>query len=134
MSNLHNCKRKCLHFWGYIYKQDPQSLESGIAQFSEAMASWKSDSLDVHSVISVVELVKEPIISVPQEYVHMDQQNPTFTDHPLPTLPTIDFNLLVSVDTTDLELEKLHSSCKEWGFFQVLTFRAIFYVSFSFYR
>ncbi|KAL9404030.1 hypothetical protein Peur_001002 [Populus x canadensis] len=87
------------------------------------MASSKSDSLDVHSVISVMELVKEPIISVPQEYVHIDQQNPTFsvcTDHPLPTLPTIDFKLLVSVDTTDSELEKLHSSCKEWGFFQLV--------------
>jgi isopenicillin N synthase-like dioxygenase len=66
----------------------------------------------------------------------MDQQNPTFsvrTDHPIPTLPTIDFKLLVSVDTTDLELEKLHYSCKEWGFFQVL-FPAISYVSFNVYR
>ncbi|KAJ6301905.1 hypothetical protein OIU77_016085 [Salix suchowensis] len=86
-----------------------------------AMASSKSDGLD--SVISVLELIKEPMISVPQNYVQIDQQNPAFpvcSDHPLPTLPTVDFKLLVSVDTSDSELEKMHSSCKEWGFFQVL--------------
>ncbi|KAJ6751709.1 hypothetical protein OIU85_002163 [Salix viminalis] len=86
-----------------------------------AMASSKSEGLD--SVISVLELIKEPMISVPHNYVQIDQQNPTFpvcSDHPLPALPTIDFKLLVSDDTSDLELEKLHSSCKEWGFFQLV--------------
>ncbi|CAK7357434.1 unnamed protein product [Dovyalis caffra] len=85
------------------------------------MASSKTDnSLDIPSVLSVQELIKEPIISVPQQYVHLDQQKPTFSacTDPLPTLPTVDLNLLVSLDTTNLELEKLHSTCKEWGFFQ----------------
>ncbi|CAK7350319.1 unnamed protein product [Dovyalis caffra] len=86
------------------------------------MASANSDSLDIHSVFSVQELIKEPIISVPQQYVHLNQQNPTVSEFtgPLPTLPTIDFKQLVSVDTTDLELERLHSTCKEWGFFQLV--------------
>ncbi|KAJ6754160.1 OXOGLUTARATE/IRON-DEPENDENT DIOXYGENASE [Salix purpurea] len=85
------------------------------------MASSKSDGLD--SVISVLELIKEPMISFPQNYVQIDQQNPAFpvcSDHPLPALPTVDFKLLVSVDTSDSELEKMHSSCKEWGFFQLV--------------
>ncbi|CAK7357435.1 unnamed protein product [Dovyalis caffra] len=83
------------------------------------MASSKSDhSLDMPSVL-IQELIKEPIVSVPQQYVRLDQKEPTCTD-PLPTLPTVDLNLLVSSDGTSLELEKLHSTCKEWGFFQLV--------------
>ncbi|RZC49473.1 hypothetical protein C5167_017909 [Papaver somniferum] len=39
------------------------------------------------------------------------------------TVPVIDLQKLLSpepVRTGDLELDKLHSACKEWGFFQVV--------------
>ncbi|XWS15904.1 hypothetical protein CRYUN_Cryun34aG0042500 [Craigia yunnanensis] len=76
------------------------------------------------SVISLQELVKEPIITIPQHYVRLDQQpDPSlpYGSRPLPIIiPTIDMTQLVSSTDNDAELEKLHSTCKEWGVFQLV--------------
>ena len=70
---------------------------------------------------SVIELTKEPMTAVPQKYIRPDQEPPAFSDgNPLPNVPTIDMKKLVLGEAIDLELEKLHSTCKEWGLFQVL--------------
>uniref|UniRef100_A0A2N9I0A7 Fe2OG dioxygenase domain-containing protein n=1 Tax=Fagus sylvatica TaxID=28930 RepID=A0A2N9I0A7_FAGSY len=70
---------------------------------------------------SVIELTKEPMTAVPQKYIRPDQERPAFSDgNPLPNVPTIDMKKLVLGEAIDLELEKLHSTCKEWGLFQLV--------------
>ena len=74
-------------------------------------------------MISVQELVKlGPIITIPQQFVRLNQEPSSFsfTSTPLPATPTIDMARLVSGDDQNLELQKLHSTCKDWGLFQVL--------------
>ncbi|KAF5752516.1 hypothetical protein HS088_TW01G00431 [Tripterygium wilfordii] len=73
------------------------------------------------AMISVQELIKEPLMLVPQQYIRLGDQGPSttvlFDDSNLsPTLPILDMKLLES----DHELHKLHSTCKDWGFFQVV--------------
>ncbi|EOY09844.1 Senescence-related gene 1 [Theobroma cacao] len=73
-------------------------------------------------MVSVQELVKGPTITIPQQYVRLDQEplSLSFTA-PSPPIPTIDMARLVSGDDdNDLELEKLHSTCKDWGIFQLV--------------
>ncbi|KAJ0081776.1 hypothetical protein Patl1_10083 [Pistacia atlantica] len=72
-------------------------------------------------VPSVQELAKEPLTTVPSRYVRSDQ-DPTSTSNAtsLPPLPAIDLQKLLSGDLMDLELDKLHHACKEWGFFQLI--------------
>ncbi|GMY37804.1 protein SRG1-like [Fagus crenata] len=84
----------------------------------EPVVPWSSDS-----VLSVMELAKEPMTTVPQKYIRPDQELPTLSVSncsTLPTIPTIDMKKLVSGKATDLELEKLHSTCKAWGIFQLV--------------
>ncbi|XP_022720343.1 protein SRG1-like [Durio zibethinus] len=76
-------------------------------------------------VVSVQELVKKPIITIPQHYVRLDDQQPDPSlpngSRPMPMItPTIDMTRLVSGEDDDVELEKLHSTCKEWGLFQLV--------------
>ncbi|TYG83366.1 hypothetical protein ES288_D01G162600v1 [Gossypium darwinii] len=74
-----------------------------------------------NSTFSVQELVKESIITIPQHYVHLDQQHPSpGAATPFQMLPIIDMNQLIFGEDFDLQLEKLHSTCKEWGFFQLV--------------
>lgn len=80
---------------------------------SQPVAHGNSDS-----VLSVQELIKQPITVVPQRYVHLDLEPPTHSNHT--SLPTIDMKQLISGEASEFELEKLHSTCKEWGFFQVI--------------
>ncbi|KAH9749255.1 protein SRG1 [Citrus sinensis] len=71
-------------------------------------------------VPSVQELTNETIINVPPRYVRTDQDPPSVTaDTWLPSVPLIDLQKLVDDVRAD-ELERLHSSCREWGFFQVI--------------
>ncbi|KDP21179.1 hypothetical protein JCGZ_21650 [Jatropha curcas] len=83
-----------------------------------ASSSHLGNSLDENfqAAISVQELIKKPILSVPQNYVQSDQQSFDSASFPI-SLPIIDLKLLLS---TDSELEKLHSTCKEWGIFQLV--------------
>ncbi|GMI77712.1 SENESCENCE-RELATED GENE 1, senescence-related gene 1 [Hibiscus trionum] len=72
---------------------------------------------------SVQELVKEPVKTIPQRYVRLDHRQPVSTAHgapPTQMLPIIDMNQLLSGKDSDLELQKLHSTCKDWGFFQLV--------------
>lgn len=69
---------------------------------------------------SVQELIKEPLSAVPRPFVLDDPQPPILSAsiaHSL--LPTIDMKHLIMGETAGSELEKLHSACKHWGFFQV---------------
>ncbi|PON84997.1 Oxoglutarate/iron-dependent dioxygenase [Trema orientale] len=81
-------------------------------------------SHDDHSLMSVQELTKKPLVCVPQQYVRTDREPAaTFSnkaDHSFPTIPTIDMNNLLLSETADFELEKLHSTCKDWGIFQLV--------------
>ncbi|XVF56423.1 hypothetical protein PTKIN_Ptkin06aG0119500 [Pterospermum kingtungense] len=71
------------------------------------------------SMISVKEILKlGPTITVPQQFVGLNQESlsVSFTGiAPLPATPTIDMahSRLVSRDDEDLELQKLHSACKD---------------------
>ncbi|RVW71272.1 hypothetical protein CK203_062695 [Vitis vinifera] len=83
-----------------------------------AMASTQFSRLRDAPVQSVQELIKKPIPAVPQPFILDDPQPPILsTSTPLPLLPTIDMKHLIINETADSELEKLHSTCKEWGFF-----------------
>lgn len=79
-------------------------------------------------VPSVRELVKEPITKVPPRYVHNQQDlqmaaaAAAAADIWLQSVPVIDLHCLLHGDSMGSELERLHSACKDWGFFQVLTF------------
>lgn len=82
----------------------------------EPVNSWNSNS-----VLSVMELTKEPMTVVPKNYIRPDQELSALSDcSSLTTIPTIDMKKLALGETSDLELEKLHSTCKAWGLIQVL--------------
>ncbi|WJZ96648.1 hypothetical protein VitviT2T_015312 [Vitis vinifera] len=85
------------------------------------MASTQFPSFRAAPVQSVQELIKEPIPAVPQPFILDDPQSPILSaSTPLPLLPTIDMKHIIMSETADSELEKLHSTCKEWGFFQLV--------------
>ncbi|KAL5123471.1 Protein SRG1 [Glycine soja] len=70
-------------------------------------------------VPSVQELAKQPIIEVPERYVHANQDPHILSNTiSLPQVPIIDLHQLLSEDPS--ELEKLDHACKEWGFFQLI--------------
>uniref|UniRef100_A0A2P2Q6S0 Fe2OG dioxygenase domain-containing protein n=1 Tax=Rhizophora mucronata TaxID=61149 RepID=A0A2P2Q6S0_RHIMU len=79
-------------------------------------AAASADEEILASVASVQELVKEATISIPKQYLRQHDHRDTLTS-PTAQIPTIDFNLLV---TSDVELQKLHSACQQWGFFQLV--------------
>ncbi|MCD7460159.1 hypothetical protein HAX54_042968 [Datura stramonium] len=69
-------------------------------------------------VPSVQELAKEHLANVPARYVRPEQESPvTSTDL---TVPVIDLQKLISGDSMDSELQKLHSACQQWGFLQII--------------
>ncbi|RZC49464.1 hypothetical protein C5167_017890 [Papaver somniferum] len=75
-------------------------------------------------VPNVQELAKS-LAEVPARYIRTDQDPVTDVSGTYmidQTVPIIDLQKLVSPEpiTGDLELERLHSACKEWGFFQVV--------------
>ncbi|EEF42743.1 Flavonol synthase/flavanone 3-hydroxylase, putative [Ricinus communis] len=74
-----------------------------------------------HSVLSLQELIKKPMVEIPPRYVFRSDDEETLNCHSFSTIiPTFDFKLLLSKETSDLEIEKLHSICKEWGIFQLV--------------
>ena len=72
---------------------------------------------NVNPVLSVQELIKKPMDSVPQLYVaRFDDEETLANSHSFSTaIPTFDFEQLISKETSDLQIQKLHSTCKEWG-------------------
>lgn len=74
-------------------------------------------------VPSVQELAKQTIFSLPPRYLRPDQDHPIVPSNTwLPSIPVIDLQKLLVGDSIDKELERLHSACREWGFFQVREF------------
>ncbi|XP_022724255.1 protein SRG1-like [Durio zibethinus] len=73
-------------------------------------------------VPSVQELAKKPITKIPPRYVRTDHEpSSVLADHDqLTSVPVIDLLKLAAGDFVDSELERLHSACKDWGFFQVV--------------
>ncbi|GLU13893.1 hypothetical protein SLE2022_305020 [Rubroshorea leprosula] len=72
------------------------------------------------SVISIQELLQEPLKTLPQNYVLSKQEPPTPLPHANQLLPTIDMNRFASMEEFHLELHKLQSACQHWGFFQLV--------------
>ncbi|XP_010057199.2 protein SRG1 [Eucalyptus grandis] len=69
-------------------------------------------------VPSVQELAKKAITELPPRYIRTDLDHGTS----LLQVPVIDLSKLSSSDgdLTESELEKLHSACRDWGFFQLI--------------
>ncbi|KAK9268688.1 hypothetical protein L1049_000448 [Liquidambar formosana] len=84
----------------------------------EAKAASVGSSL---LVPSVQELAKKPGLSVPPRYVRPHEDQPIVSDPVLiHQVPVINMQSLLSEESMDSELAKLHSACKEWGFFQLV--------------
>ncbi|KAL4386935.1 hypothetical protein GQ457_09G003400 [Hibiscus cannabinus] len=72
-------------------------------------------------VPSVQQLAKQPITEIPPRYQRPHQESPSISaDHHLPSVPIIDLQKLAADGFVDSELDRLHSACKNWGFFQVV--------------
>ncbi|KAJ8548941.1 hypothetical protein K7X08_030907 [Anisodus acutangulus] len=75
----------------------------------------------LESSISLQELAKEAIISIPNRYLHNDQEPSFLFEASLaPPIPTIDLKTLILEQTRGPEHERLHLTCKEWGIFQLV--------------
>ncbi|KAL2475096.1 Protein SRG1 [Abeliophyllum distichum] len=70
-------------------------------------------------VPNVQEMAKEKLITVPSRYLRPNQDH-LVSSLPENEIPVIDMQNLMEGDIMDSELEKLHSACKEWGFFQLI--------------
>ncbi|RZB82290.1 codeine O-demethylase-like [Glycine soja] len=77
---------------------------------------------EVEEAMSIQELIKKPLTSVPQRYIQLHNNEPsllageTFSH----ALPTINLKKLIHGEDIELELEKLTSACRDWGFFQLV--------------
>ncbi|XP_002532986.2 probable 2-oxoglutarate/Fe(II)-dependent dioxygenase [Ricinus communis] len=75
-------------------------------------------------VPSVQELAKDQsLVKIPSRYERLNQEdslNIADDGSSLLSVPVIDLERLVAGDPMDSVLEKLHSACIEWGFFQVV--------------
>lgn len=72
------------------------------------------------NVPSVRELANGPLATIPDRYMRSDQE-PLIMDNSSSShdIPVINLQCLLAGDSNDPELHKLHSACKEWGFFQL---------------
>ncbi|NP_001352380.1 protein SRG1-like [Solanum lycopersicum] len=69
-------------------------------------------------VPSVQELAKQHLTNIPDRYVRPQQESLVVSSGA--SVPVIDLQKLISGNTIDSELQKLHSACQEWGFLQVV--------------
>ena len=74
------------------------------------------------SLMSILEITKESLTEVPQCYVRREEPElPSDLSDKLTPIPTIDMiKLVTESEASDSEIENLHSTCKEWGIFQVV--------------
>ncbi|KAK7331432.1 hypothetical protein VNO77_25657 [Canavalia gladiata] len=72
--------------------------------------------------LSVQELIKKPLTSIPQSYIQLHNHEPSSLKNETfrHTIPTINFKKLIHGETKELELEKLNLACRDWGFFQLV--------------
>ncbi|KAI3865585.1 hypothetical protein MKX03_036855 [Papaver bracteatum] len=85
------------------------------------MSSFGSSPIVVPS--SVHELVQENITEIPNRYIHDHSEDYLSDDSTANcSIPVIDVEGLLSGESilADSELQKLHSACQHWGFFQVV--------------
>ncbi|KDP32875.1 hypothetical protein JCGZ_12167 [Jatropha curcas] len=68
-------------------------------------------------VPSVQELAKEPLTDLPPRYLRPDIGSPIISSI---QVPVIDMSKLFSQEFMDIELDKFHHACKDWGFFQLI--------------
>ncbi|KAG2689170.1 hypothetical protein I3760_09G128100 [Carya illinoinensis] len=75
-----------------------------------------------HLVLSINEELRklDPKIKVPERFIRVTQDPAPVLGTSIPAIPTVDMKKLVSEDTKDFEVEKLHSICIEWGLFQLV--------------
>ncbi|XP_016514266.1 protein SRG1 isoform X1 [Nicotiana tabacum] len=96
----------------------------GRGQLTEAMDESPPEVVNFGKsllVPSVQELANEHLTNIPARYVRPEQESPAVSDGTVgPTVPVIDLKKLVSGDSMDSELQKLHSACQHWGFLQVV--------------
>ncbi|PON69802.1 Isopenicillin N synthase [Parasponia andersonii] len=74
-------------------------------------------------VPSVQELAKDlNMVTVPSRYIRLDQNQTTnLISVSSDEIPVVNFqNLLLSGESYKSELARLHSACKDWGFFQLV--------------
>lgn len=89
--------------------------------FFAAMVYSLESSKELESSISLQEITKEPVVSIPIRYLCIDEEPSLLSEASLaPAIPTIDSKALVMEQTRGSELERLHLTCKEWGIFQVI--------------
>ncbi|KAF3641868.1 putative 2-oxoglutarate/Fe(II)-dependent dioxygenase [Capsicum annuum] len=69
-------------------------------------------------VPSVQELAKQKLTNIPDRYVRPGKVSLPVSAGS--TVPVIDVQKLISGDSMDSELQKLHSACQQWGFLQVI--------------
>lgn len=70
-------------------------------------------------VPSVQELAKQPIIEVPSRYIRPDLHSFPIVSA-ASEIPVIDMSKFHSDASMHSELARLHSACKNWGFFQLV--------------
>ncbi|XP_073056113.1 protopine O-dealkylase-like [Primulina eburnea] len=73
---------------------------------------------------SVQEMVKKPISEIPTRFL-VDQEPCNFPDSSdsggsSSVIPVVDLSSLLCAETKNFELERFHSTCKEWGIFQLV--------------
>eukprot|EP00268_Persea_americana_P046014 TRINITY_DN4722_c0_g1_i3.p1 TRINITY_DN4722_c0_g1~~TRINITY_DN4722_c0_g1_i3.p1 ORF type:complete len:366 (+),score=69.63 TRINITY_DN4722_c0_g1_i3:345-1442(+) len=86
------------------------------------MESLKMEAMGSSILVpSVQELAKESMVNVPPRYIRPDQ-DPPLINAPLPSIsiPIVDMSKLLQQESSAAELERLHSACKDWGFFQLV--------------
>ncbi|XP_073151850.1 protopine O-dealkylase-like [Henckelia pumila] len=70
------------------------------------------------SFSTIQEMVKNPISEIPTRF--LVEQEPWAGEGSSPVIPVVDLSKLLCSETKNLELERFHSTCKEWGIFQVV--------------
>ncbi|GAB4827245.1 hypothetical protein Ancab_040019 [Ancistrocladus abbreviatus] len=69
-------------------------------------------------VPSVYELARQALDAVPHRYLRSDEELAAAPSDPSLQLPILNMESLVDGDQS--ELQKFHSTCQEWGFFQLV--------------
>ncbi|RDX83231.1 Protein SRG1, partial [Mucuna pruriens] len=75
------------------------------------------------AVLSVQELIKKPLTSVPLRYVtqlHNHEPSAVQAGTFSHAIPTFSLKKLIHGEATETELEKLNSACSNWGFIQLV--------------
>ncbi|KAL8498158.1 hypothetical protein ACS0TY_021479 [Phlomoides rotata] len=71
--------------------------------------------------ISVQELIKNPIYEIPEKFlVDLEPAIEDIISDQSSAVPTINMQKFLDDETKLLELENLHSTCKDWGIFQLV--------------